>query len=262
MKVNYHTHTTRCMHAKGSDEDFVKAAIEAGFDRIGFSDHTPWNYQGFVSGMRMHKAELPGYVGSVRALQEKYRGQIEILLGLECEYFRPRMDWLKEQIAQYGLDYIILGHHFTKDEPRGTYNGSLHTPAQLRTYAQDVLDAMESGLFAYIAHPDIFMRGYPVFDKTCEKISRAIIEKALATDTPLEFNLLGLSHGNADGKQGYPFPAFWRMAGEAHVKAIVGVDEHQPAAYLDTAKFDWACETLRWLGAEPVTEIRLFSQQK
>ncbi len=257
MKVNYHTHTTRCMHAKGADEDFVKAAIEAGFDRIGFSDHTPWNFKHYVSGMRMPESALAGYVESVQTLREKYRGQIEIVLGLECEYFPKRIPWLQEQMEQFGLNYVILGHHFCKDEPHGTYNGSLKTARQIRTYGEDVLAALDTGLFSYVAHPDIFMRGYPVFDKTCEHVSAAIIEKAIATDTPLEFNLLGLSHGRADKKPGYPYPAFWKMVGEAHAKAIIGVDAHQPEAYLDQALFDWARETLLWLGAEPVTEIRL-----
>ena len=31
MKVNYHTHTRRCNHAIGSEEDYSKAAIEAKF---------------------------------------------------------------------------------------------------------------------------------------------------------------------------------------------------------------------------------------
>ncbi len=54
MKANYHTHTMRCHHAIGSDEDYVKSAIAAGFDELGFSDHSPWNYQtDFVSHMRM-----------------------------------------------------------------------------------------------------------------------------------------------------------------------------------------------------------------
>ena len=30
MKTNYHTHTTRCMHATGDDEDYVLSAIAAG----------------------------------------------------------------------------------------------------------------------------------------------------------------------------------------------------------------------------------------
>lgn len=28
MKTNYHTHTTRCHHATGSDEDYVLSAIK------------------------------------------------------------------------------------------------------------------------------------------------------------------------------------------------------------------------------------------
>ena len=45
MKANYHTHTARCGHATGTDEDYVLAAIEQGFDELGFSDHVPWPYQ-------------------------------------------------------------------------------------------------------------------------------------------------------------------------------------------------------------------------
>ena len=51
---NFHTHTRRCMHASGSDEDYVLAAIEAGYEVLGFSDHTPWKYDSnFVANMRM-----------------------------------------------------------------------------------------------------------------------------------------------------------------------------------------------------------------
>lgn len=40
-KNNYHTHTTRCFHAIGKDEEYVKAAIQANIKELGFSDHTP-----------------------------------------------------------------------------------------------------------------------------------------------------------------------------------------------------------------------------
>ncbi len=38
---NYHTHTSRCGHAGGSDEEYVQAAIKAGYQILGFSDHAP-----------------------------------------------------------------------------------------------------------------------------------------------------------------------------------------------------------------------------
>ena len=41
MKANFHTHTTRCGHASGTDEDYVRAALAQGFGVLGFSDHVP-----------------------------------------------------------------------------------------------------------------------------------------------------------------------------------------------------------------------------
>lgn len=96
MKTNYHTHTTRCMHATGSDEDYVLSAIKGGYQELGFSDHTPWKYHtDYVADMRMLPEELPGYVESLHSLREKYRDQISIKIGLECEYFPAYIHWLK-----------------------------------------------------------------------------------------------------------------------------------------------------------------------
>ena len=44
-KTNFHTHTARCLHATGTDEDYVKAALHSGYTLLGFSDHTPWHYE-------------------------------------------------------------------------------------------------------------------------------------------------------------------------------------------------------------------------
>ena len=72
MKTNYHTHTTRCMHATGDDEDYVLSAIKGGYRILGFSDHTPWKYRtDYVADMRMLPEELPGYVESLKTLREK-----------------------------------------------------------------------------------------------------------------------------------------------------------------------------------------------
>lgn len=36
---NYHTHTKRCGHADGDDEQYVRAAMMTGFKELGFSEH-------------------------------------------------------------------------------------------------------------------------------------------------------------------------------------------------------------------------------
>lgn len=41
MKFDLHTHHFRCGHADGNIRDYVEAALEAGLQVIGISDHTP-----------------------------------------------------------------------------------------------------------------------------------------------------------------------------------------------------------------------------
>lgn len=257
MKYNYHTHTTLCNHARGTNEEYVLAAIEAGFDEIGFADHSAWPFENFISGMRMTAEDLPRYCEEIKVLGEKYRDKISIKLGLECEYFPKYTPWLKEKIKEYGIDFIILGHHFCIDEPGSLYNGNMTKPEQLYRFRDDIVEAMETGMFSYVAHPDIFMRGYPVFDEHCKKISRDIIEKAKQTGTPLEYNLLGISHSKNDGKQGYPYPDFWKLISELKPPVTMGIDAHEPSAYLDTELYQRGLDTLKNYGLEIVSDIKM-----
>lgn len=259
MKYNYHTHTRRCFHARGTDEDYVLSAIDAGYEEIGFSDHTAWKFDSdFISNMRMHESQLKDYCDSVKNLRDKYRDKISIKLGLECEYFRKYIPWLKEAIEENEIDYIILGHHFSKDEKYGIYNGFISDPESIYNYRDDVVEAMETGLFSYLAHPDLFMRGYSTFDRHCIKVSEDIINTAIKTGTPLEYNLLGLKHGINDGKPGYPHPGFWKIAAELKPETIIGIDAHDPSDYLEEDHIKHGYDTLKTLGLTPVSTIKFF----
>ena len=87
MFANYHTHTARCHHATGEDKAYVEAAIQNGFQVLGFSDHCPWIFSdGYVSPIRMTPDELDGYVTSLTALKKEYAADITIYIGLESEY--------------------------------------------------------------------------------------------------------------------------------------------------------------------------------
>ena len=54
------------------------------------------------------------------------------------------MPWLKKVIEENEIDYIILGHHFSKDEPGSLYNGNMKTPDQLYTFRDDIIEGMET----------------------------------------------------------------------------------------------------------------------
>ncbi len=250
------------MHAKGKDEDYVLAAIEAGFDEIGFSDHCAWPYKDFVSPVRMKEEEIENYVLSVKHLKEKYKDIISIKLGWECEYFEPYLDWLKKIVQKYEFDYLILGHHYSPLENGGDYNGNIKTPKQLEAYKNGVVKAMQSGLFSYVAHPDLYMKGYPSFDDSAEKTAKEIISKSIETGVPIEYNLLGLQRSQTEGI-GYPHPKFWALAGKMGAECVIGIDAHSPQSYLETAEmFKDSQKLLERLGLKLVSGIKFFNHNK
>lgn len=251
MKINYHTHTWRCMHAEGAEADYVETAIRHGFDALGFSDHTPWPYKtGFVSGMRMRLDQFPDYARTVHDLQARFSGRIQILMGLECEAFPEYLSWLEEFKAQH-LDYTLLGHHYDfNDETGGAYFGHCRSARQVRRYAEQVIAGMATGLFDCVAHPDLFMNTYRRFDEVCRGVSRDICQAARDLDIPLEYNLLGILKGG-----GYPCEDFWQLAAEAGCRAIVGYDAHFPGMLSRDDLYRQACEHLKALGIVRIEKL-------
>ena len=264
---NYHTHTWRCQHARGTEEEYVKNAVAQGFQTLGFSDHTPWPYEsGFISGMRMRLSQFEGYRRTVLGLREKYAGQIEIPLGLECEAFPEYVEWLRDFKAEY-LDYIILGNHYDYSDEGdhlllypagGFYFGRCTRPEQVIRYGKRTLAGMATGLYDYVAHPDLFLHTYPEFDVECRAVSRDLCQAARDMDLPLEFNLLGLQRAESElerGWQSYPNPDFWHIAAETGCKAIIGFDAHSPDFILRTELYDEALAALTSLGMTIVKSL-------
>lgn len=235
MLTNYHTHTTRCGHAEGTEEDYIRTAIRCGYRVLGFSDHTPWAYSdpAFVSHIRMLPSQLEDYVAVLRGLREKYADQLHLHIGLEAEYFPAYLGWLKEEMERLGIEYLILGCHYdTTDEidAKAARFGNSSSTAVGRRYAEQVIAGLETGLYRYLAHPDLFLNRVTAFDADAETACREICSAAARLDIPLEYNLAGLTlQGRPDGSLGYTRDEFWRIAAEYPVKAIVGCDAHAPA---------------------------------
>ena len=238
--TNYHSHTWRCQHAGGTEEEYVRQAIETGFSVLGFADHSPWPYASdFVSDMRMRLDQFADYERTVRGLAARYADQIHVPLGLECESFPMYFGWLADFKAEH-LDYVIMGNHydFTDEgdhdvlsDAGGFYFGRCTTSAQIRRYADRTIAGMRTGLFDYVAHPDLFCHTYATFDDDCRAISRDLCAAAEALDIPLEYNLLGVQHAQHDHNDllGYPCARFWEVASDYNIKAIIGFDAHQVA---------------------------------
>lgn len=246
---NYHTHTKRCYHAIDNEEDYIKAAIQAGYKELGFSDHTPWHYaSSFHSSMRMEEDKLEGYVKTLRELKDKYKDQISIKIGLECEYFPKYMDWLKEIINQYELDYIILGNHYDDTDETGIYYGRPLNKQQLTKYVDRCIEGLKTGLYSYLAHPDLayYDNEDPFYIQEMTRLCQA----AKVLDIPLEFNLLGY----ATYRQ-YPNETFFKIAKKVGNKVIIGTDAHESSALLDQKTYQMALQYLKRLDVKITEEI-------
>ena len=260
QKTNYHTHTPRCKHASGTEEEYCQRAIEKGYAVLGFTDHCAWPYEnGFVSTFHMGVDQIESYVSSVNAVKAAHQGELEVHLGWECEHYPAYMNWLREIRDQYRMEYLILGNHFDTTDDGGLYFGSCTEPAHLKRYVKMSVRGLETGLFSYFAHPDLFLRSYPAFDAACRDASRELCRVAKALNIPLEYNLLGFINCRKDtsGRLGYPCHAFWEVAAEEGVDCIIGTDAHSPDRFDDDQAWDDAAAFLDGLGLNRLTRIAL-----
>ena len=73
IKSNFHTHTLLC-DGINMPEEMVIAAVDKGFDTLGFSGHC---YTTYDESYCMSRENTLKYKTEIARLQEKYRGQLE-----------------------------------------------------------------------------------------------------------------------------------------------------------------------------------------
>lgn len=252
MIANYHTHTWRCNHAIGREEEYVQAALNRKFQILGFADHTPYFFPGdYYSGFRMRPERLKGYCDTVRLLRKKYSDQISIPLGLELEYYPAYLPKLLPALRDHGIEYLLLGQHFVGNEIGEHYSGrATGDAAILETYCRQVCDAMQTGLFTYLAHPDLIH--YVGDEQTYRAAMRQICVEAKGCGMPLEINMLGLWSG-----RNYPNPIFWELAAEEGCDVVIGCDAHAPDHLLKTETEEKALDMARHFGLKVLETVPL-----
>lgn len=233
FRSNYHTHTFRCGHASGDAPEYARLAHAAGCQLLGFSDHTPLP-DGRWGDFRMRLDELPSYVAAVRDAGTAVPG-LQVLLGMECEWW-PEVDGFYREVllGEVGCDYLVGAAHLT--ELDGRWQGSFdHTtsPRALAAYARQCVRTMESGLFAFLAHPDIFGCCNLRWSAETAACAREICTASVALGVPLEINGLGFRKAALRTPEGvrppYPWVPFWEIAAEAGVRVVLNSDAHHPA---------------------------------
>jgi histidinol-phosphatase (PHP family) len=190
-RVDLHNHTTRCNHAKGTVDEYIQRAIELGIDIYGFSDHAPMD---FDEKYRLAFCDIDAYFNDIKHAKEKYKNDINILLGYEVDWLQGHMD---NRVLNTDVDYLIGSIHFIDkwgfDNPE--FIGGWKTK-KIDDIWQAYFEATEamakSGKFDIVGHLDLIK----VFKFMPTKDTRLLAYDALKaikqSNMVLELNAAGL----------------------------------------------------------------------
>lgn len=236
---NYHSHTYRCGHAVGRDIDYINEAIKSGIKYLGFSDHV-FLKDFYLYGMRGDYSELNEYSKMVDKYKLEYQNEIKIYKGFECEYDPRFVSYYKSLLEKKGFDYLILGQHCYFENGDNCFYFCIPLERKryaLKKYTDDLIEGMETGLFAYVAHPDLMMEYYKDWDDLAIDCAKRIIEASIKYNVPLEINLCRVRFNRTLIVNGiktftYPYYYFWKLVSEyKDVHVVYGMDIHNPVHY-------------------------------
>ena len=236
---NYHTHTTFC-HGADTPEELVLKAIELGCPALGLTSHS---YTSFDGSYCMTREGTKAYIAQVRALQEKYRDQIKLYLGVEQDFYSEdptdAYDYAIGSVHYVKKDGIYLSVDESKENQKRfvkeCYNGDWYAFAE--DYFATVARVYEKTGCQIIAHfdlltkfnsnGDLFDTGHPRYLTAAEKA----LEKLMQSPAALEINFGAIARGYT--QKPYPEPWVIRKWLAAGKKVCYSSDCHDKNRLLD-----------------------------
>ncbi len=269
LKTNYHTHTQRCHHAIGEDEEYILSAIANNYDLIGFSDHVilPWTIE--YCPVRASYDMFDEYINSITSLKDKYKDKIKVLVGFECEWNPIFYQYYKDLLDNKKVDYLILGNHYMNYNQQNGVFDNLGLPTTSKEFAlkyiKSSIEALKTGLFKIFAHPDFFMSFFDDWDKEIELECKKMCEVAKQYNVALEINQASLINETPttyakffkQPRYRYPYPPFWEIAKEVGNVIVTNIDAHNPKAFYVKDARDKVFEFAKKLGIEITIDLKI-----
>ena len=227
---DFHTHSTFC-DGKNTLEEMALSAIDKGFSALGFSGHSFTSFD-----LDYCIKDENAYINECRRLQKKYEDKIEILCGIERDFYADN---------QYpDLDYIIGSVHYVKAGEEyiavDLFDGQLE--AVNRHFGGDYLKFAESYFenvsklpqvhkTDIIGHFDlikIFNADGKLFDENCERYKKAAIkavDELIKYDVLFEINTGAIFRGRR--QEPYPSKFILEYIASKGGKIILNGDSHE-----------------------------------
>ncbi len=183
--------------------------------------------------LAMAPEELPRYVEDVLALAERYRGRIEVLLGLEADYIPGQEEALSRLLGTYPFDVVLGSVHWLDgwvlDAPSSVVRyrqGQAEVDRIWARYAELLIGAAGSGLFDVLSHLDLpkkfgFLATQPFGGRQSE-----VVSAVAASGCAVELSSAGRRKPVGED---YPSPELVRELADSRVSFVLSSDAHAPA---------------------------------
>lgn len=240
-KVDLHIHSTYS-DGNNSLEEIIKEAIKDNIDIIGFSDHS---YTPFDLSYCIRKEDINNYRTEIIQLKEKYKNEIQVLLGIEQDYYSDK------PTEKY--DYIIGSVHYIHkngeyipideskeiliDAVNKYYNGDIYD--LIDDYYKTVSKILEKTDADIIGHIDLiskFNEDGILFDENNSRYINAYkkaCEYLLNHNVIFEINTGAISRGYRTNP--YPSMQIYKYLRDNGAKFILSSDSHSK----DTLCYDF-----------------------
>jgi histidinol-phosphatase (PHP family) len=238
-----HTHTRYSGHGEGTPAGLVEAAGSLGLTTLAITEHhqVPHDLdpKGSFSMLPNQVEPYRAEVLAARAAAAVAYPELEVILGVEIDWFDGAEPLLLEQLQRYPYELVIGSVHLFY-EPDGSiwefdYDANIggwyeRGEEQVwREYLRLWTDMASSSLpIDILAHPDIPKKlGFPFPSKPgfdAREVYAAMAETAVVHDRMIEVNTAGLHKPIGEV---YPAPDLLRAFCEAGVPCTVSSDAHR-----------------------------------
>ncbi len=223
-RIDLHNHTTRCNHAEGTVDEYIQKAIALGIDIYGFSEHAPMD---FDEGYRLSFEEMTDYENDILTAKEKYKDDIEILLGYEVDWLPGHMD---ERVLGANVDYLIGSVHFIDkwsfDNPEFIGGWKARDIDEIWQAYFEATEAMaNSRYFDIVGHLDLIKVFKYLPKQDVRLLAKASLNAIKKNGMVLELNAAGLRKPVGEI---YPSKALLEEAYALDIPVTFGSDAHSP----------------------------------
>jgi histidinol-phosphatase (PHP family) len=180
----------------------------------------------------MARSAFAGYINEVLRLKEKYNGTIEVLLGMESDFFPDYAESYRKAFEGVPFDYLIGSVHqvggvsiFNRNRWKGL-NEEQHITVK-KSYYDLIQQSARSGMFDILGHIDAMKGYYPAFS---DIPAHEHIDETLQTIADCGISIeINTSGSTKDVGGWYPSDEILERALYFGVNVTFGSDAHVPS---------------------------------